>query len=266
MAYENRQVFGLSTVSVFDETAGTHIVTLGDAASIALTQGRTAVDNMTSSGVRMGEHTSMWEPEVTVGGVMSLTPSARQIIEGQALLSGTNAAITGMPAARVVSARAGDWSATSFTTTAQTVPGLYMVTSTSANAATWRLVGKLKGSPSNEDTTPTANVPTSTNFPATGTALVAVEPVVDARATYVGGRPGVNPPVVSLVAVTDPSGYSEESERNAKSIFIPRAICQTSPLNLTAREISAGDMTFKVLYDDGIDGHWTIVDLLGIAA
>ena len=266
MAYENRQTFGLSTVSFFTEAEGTHIVTLGDANSIALTQGRTSVDNQTSSGVRMGEHTSMWEPEVTVGGVMGLTPSARRIIEGAALISGTDAAITGMPAARVVSARSGDWSATTFTTTSSTVPGLYQVTATSSSVASWRLVGRLQGGVSNEDSVVTANIPTSTNYPATGVALVAVEPVVDARASYVGGRPGSNPPVVSIVAVTDPTTYSEEGERNAKSIFVPRAVCQTSPLNLTAREISTGDLGFKVLYDDTLNGHWLVNDLLGISA
>ena len=272
MAKQNRRYFGLSTVTFHLGSTGAHIFTSGDVGSIALAEGRTSVDNQTSSGVRVGEHTSMREAEITVSGLMDLTPSAMRIIKGYAsIASGAIASAAAKVLASVHVNTAGQgWTGATFVLPNSVVPGVYQVTTTDATTiSAVKRLGNLRGGASYEDTdiTDTSTVFTSiAGGPAAGgVALVSVEPVTDEREEYVAGRPGVNPPVVGITALSDPSSYSNADERNAIIIHAPACICQSPTTTLTAREMSTADFTFKALYDTGINGHWKEVPYEGIS-
>ena len=266
MAYTNRQKFGLNLISFILKSDGSFITALADATSIALTPNRTAVDNVTSSGLRQGEHTADRMTEVTVSGVMSLPPDACRIIEGSALIAGTDSAIAGDPAPRILQATQGDWTGVTITASSSAISGIYHVVPSSATAASVRVLNRLKDQ-SDESELLTNHGLTFSGLPTTtdASALVIVEPAVTSRSTYVGGRPGVNPPVVSIVAQTDPVSYMNADERNVKGIYIPRCTLQGGPITFTSKEISSSDMTFKGFYDDDINGEYITYDLQGIA-
>lgn len=267
----NRIVFGLQKVFFSRAADHQYLGGLAYPTSIAFNDGRQSTPVNTAAGQLTGEFTTGYaDSTCTISGVQDATPDLEAIICGRATVAGSNAAIAA-PTAKVIDAQVGNWDNVTITPTANTPPGVYLIESTAAAAEKITRLGQLGRVDVGDDID--AVVQNSGIVLAgagraaladTGKAIVSVEPQCAAAHRSVGGRPGVSPPKVSMLAITDPTAAADGDDRNAKWLYVPSMSLKTSMQNYTQAEPASMDGEYTVFFDTALNGTHEVGHYEGI--
>lgn len=260
----NRIVFGLQKTLFFRASDHMYLGGLAHPTGVAFNAGRQTTPVRTSGGQQVGEFTTGYQGELTLSGVMDAGPDLEAIVCGRATVDGSNVAIAA-PSAKVIDEQVGNWDNVTVTPTAQTPPGLYLIESTAAAAEKITRLGQLGLTDVGSDID---TVVTNSNIVLagagraaladTGKAIVSVEPQCAEAHISVGGRPGVSPPKVSMLALTDPTGATDADDHNAKWLFVPAMSLTTDMVNFTAVEPSSMDGAYTVFFDTKLNGTYVV--------
>jgi len=266
----NRIVFGLQKAFFFRSADNQYLGGLAHSTSIAFSAGRQTTPVRTSGGQQVGEFTTGYQGECTIAGLQDSNPDLEAVICGRATVTGSDAAIAAANG-RVIDELAGEWDTVTVTPTANTPPGLYLIESTAAATERITRLGQLGlvDTGSDIDTVVTnSNITLAGAGRAaladTGKAIVSIEPQCAAAHVSIGGRPGVSPPKVKLLALTDPTGATDDDDHNAKWLLVPAMSLQTDMVNFTAVEPSSADAAFTVFYDTKLNGTHAVGHFNGI--
>lgn len=266
----NRIVFGLQKILFFRASDHLFLGGLAHPASVAFNGGRQVTPVRNAAGQQVGEFTTGYQAECTLSGIQDASPNLEAIMCGRSTVTNSDAAIAAAKGI-VIDEQVGDWSNVTVTPSANTPPGLYLVESTAAAAETVTRLGQLglvdEGSTIERVVANSGITIAGAGRAAladTGKAIVAIEPACEAAHISIGGRPGVAPPRVTMLATSDPTGASDDDDRNAKWLLVPEMRLNSDMVNLTAVEPASMDGTYAVYHNEAIGGTHAVGHYQGI--